>query len=53
MVPHKSHAPKADPGRSRPPKGNAPTQLSQRELDQLLFDAARMRAAHARRRSRA
>lgn len=34
-------------------KGNGRTELSRRELEQMLFDVARLRAANARSRSRA
>ena len=38
--------------RRRRRKGNGHTELSRRELERMLFDAARVRAANARMRSR-
>lgn len=52
MLPRKSHVPKTAPKRSRP-HGDAHTESSPRELEQLLFEAARLRALNARRRSHA
>jgi hypothetical protein len=51
MLARKSQASKTPPSRTRPYKDNLHPALSRRELEQLLFDAARMRAAIARSRS--
>jgi hypothetical protein len=53
MLARKSHAPKAGSSQTKRPKGDPPPELSRRELEQLLFDTARVRAAIARSRSRA
>ena len=51
MLPHKSPAVAARPPRKRalrrPHKGNSHTELNRSELEQMLFQAARMRAAKA------
>jgi hypothetical protein len=55
MLARKPQASKAPGSRTRPQKGHVRRDvhpaLSRRELEQLLFDAARMRAAIARSRS--
>jgi hypothetical protein len=51
MLARKSQTSKAPATRTRPHNSNVHPALSRRELEQLLFDAARMRAAIARSRS--
>jgi hypothetical protein len=51
MLARKPQAPKAPASRTRPHRSNQHPALSRRELEQLLFDAARMRAAIAHSRS--
>jgi hypothetical protein len=53
MLDRKPHPPKAAPKRARPHEGEAHTELSPRELEQLLLQVARLRAVQARSRSRA
>jgi hypothetical protein len=52
MLARKPQASKAPASRPRPHKGNVHPALSRKELEQLLFDAARMRAAIAHSRAR-